>query len=207
MPKVPSLQKLLENYPDGKLDGAAVAVLVGGVVRKNFEDEKFTAYKNTCAIRVSRALNYGGKPIAWAGGGLANPYMDDKKIRTHAGDDKKAYIYGVYDLPGLPRPQVRGPRNSREHHPGGAGQEGPPGDHRLRLLSCRHLEGRYLHAMQQRVRERRRSRRSWSIRRRSRTKVRAAARFTIGIGPPPIRPPCESASADATIRERVEEMP
>lgn len=98
MAKVPSLAKLLENYPDGKLDGAAVAVLIGGSVRKNFEDKSFTAYKDTCAIRVSRALNYGGQPIPRAGGGLPNPYMSPKKIRTDVGGDKKFYVYSVYDL-------------------------------------------------------------------------------------------------------------
>lgn len=98
MAKVPSLSKLLDNYPDGKLDGAAVAVLIGGSVRKHFEDPKFAAYKNTCAIRVSRALNYAGQPIPWAGGGLPNPYMADKKIRTDGGGDKRHYIYSVYDL-------------------------------------------------------------------------------------------------------------
>ena len=79
MPQIPSLTQLIANFPDGKSDGAAVAVLIGGSVQQHFEDENFKAYKDTCAIRVSRALNLGGDPIPRGGSGLTNPYMADKK--------------------------------------------------------------------------------------------------------------------------------
>ncbi len=98
MPQIPAITQLIDNFPDGKRDGAAVAVLIGGSVQEHFEDEKFKAYKDTCAIRVSRALNVGGDPIPKGGGKLANPYMADKKIRTDKGGDGKFYIYSVYDL-------------------------------------------------------------------------------------------------------------
>jgi hypothetical protein len=90
MPQVPPLAKLLANFPGRGNEPAAVAVLVGGSVQKNFEDKSFTDYKNTCAIRVSRALNYGGDPIPKGGGGL--------KVRTDVGGDGRFYIYSVYDL-------------------------------------------------------------------------------------------------------------
>lgn len=98
MPQIPSLANLLKDYPGADRDGAAVAVLIGGSVQKHFEDKNFKAYKDTCAIRVSRALNQGGDPIPQGGGKLSNPYMDHKKIRTDKGGDGRFYIYSVYDL-------------------------------------------------------------------------------------------------------------
>jgi hypothetical protein len=98
MPQIPTLESLLKDYPGKGNDGAAVAVLVGGSVQTHFEDANFPAYKDTCAIRVSRALNTGGDPIPKGGNGLPNPYMTPKKIRTDKGGDEKFYIYSVYDL-------------------------------------------------------------------------------------------------------------
>lgn len=98
MPQIPTMANLLKTFPGSGNEAAAVAVLVGGQVKEHFEDEKFSAYKNTCAIRVSRALNYGGDPVPKGGGGLSNPYMDNKKIRTDKGGDGNYYIYSVYDL-------------------------------------------------------------------------------------------------------------
>lgn len=98
MPSIPKLETLLAHFPGEGNEAAAVAVLIGGSVQKNFEDPKFTAYKDTCAIRVSHALNLGGDPIAKGGGGLPNPYMDNKKIRTDVGGNGKFYIYSVYDF-------------------------------------------------------------------------------------------------------------
>jgi hypothetical protein len=96
MAHIPSVANLFAHYPTGTPD--AVAKLIGGTVEKNFVNPKFTSYKNTCAIRVSRALNYAGDPIPAAGGGLSNPFMKDKKIRTDKGGDGKRYIYSTYDI-------------------------------------------------------------------------------------------------------------
>jgi len=93
---LPSLASLVAVYPNGTAD--AVANLVGGTVKGNFFDAAYTAYKDTCAIRISRALNSAGAPIPYAGGGLINPYMDKKKIRTDQGGDSKWYIYSTYDM-------------------------------------------------------------------------------------------------------------
>jgi hypothetical protein len=98
MPQIPSLSSLRANFPGDGNSAAAVAVLVGGSVQTHFENPNFKAYKDTCAIRVSRALNHGGDPIPQGGGGLSNPYMADKKIRTDKGGDGRFYIYSVYDL-------------------------------------------------------------------------------------------------------------
>lgn len=99
MPHIPPLAELTKNYP-GPNGGSpeSVVALIGGVVEKNFNDPNYPAYKDTCCIRVSRSLNYGGDPIPVAGGGIANPYMDHKRIRTDKGGDAKWYIYSCYDM-------------------------------------------------------------------------------------------------------------
>lgn len=94
MPKIPSLKLLKEKYPLGT--GQDVATLVGGTVESNYNDPKYTAYKDTCAIRVSRALNYAGDPIPPTGN-LDNPYTKGK-VRNDKGGDKKRYIYSTYDI-------------------------------------------------------------------------------------------------------------
>jgi hypothetical protein len=98
MPAIPGIQDLLRNFPNAELSGEAVAVLIGGRVQRNLQASNFDAYKDTCAIRVSRALNYGGDPIPRGGAGVHNPYMPDKKVRTDRGGDGYSYIYSVYDL-------------------------------------------------------------------------------------------------------------
>jgi hypothetical protein len=98
MPHIPSLAKLQGAYPGSDYSAESVAHLIGGTVESNFSDPKYTAYKNTCAIRVSRALNYGGDPIPYGGGGVPNPHMADKKVRTDKGGDGNWYIYSVYDM-------------------------------------------------------------------------------------------------------------
>jgi hypothetical protein len=98
MPSIPSVKNLLRYFPNAEINGDAVAVLVGGAVQRNFEDKSFEGYKDTCAIRVSRALNFGGDPIPTRGGGVANPYIKAGKVRTDRGGDGYSYIFSVYDL-------------------------------------------------------------------------------------------------------------
>jgi hypothetical protein len=93
---LPGLASLVAVYPNGSADD--VANLVGGTVKSNFFDAAYTAYKDTCAIRISRALNSAGAPIPAGGGGLNNPYMEKRKIRTDQGGDSKWYIYSTYDM-------------------------------------------------------------------------------------------------------------
>lgn len=63
-----------------------VAALIGGKVKHNFENDPL--YRNTCAIRLSRAFNYAGAPIAR---GLAGAL-------SNSGDDKKWYIFRMADF-------------------------------------------------------------------------------------------------------------
>jgi len=92
----PSVDSLFKNYPVGTPE--SVALKIGGTVKSNFESPSYKAYKNTCAIRVSRALNYAGQVIPQGGGGISNPFMDNKKIRTDRGGDHRWYIYSTYDI-------------------------------------------------------------------------------------------------------------
>lgn len=85
---------LQSNYLTGTIE--EVAVLVGGTVEKNLLDAKFTSYKDTCAIRVSRALNYGGDPIPPVGN-IDNPYVKGK-LRTDKGADNRRYFFSTYDM-------------------------------------------------------------------------------------------------------------
>ena len=93
---LPSLSNLISMYPNGSAED--VANLVGGTVKGNYFDPTYADYKDTCAIRISRALNYAGAIIPYQGGGLDNPYMEKRKIRTDAGGDEKWYIYSTYDM-------------------------------------------------------------------------------------------------------------
>src|SRR3954470_11151678 len=76
---IPSLANLIANHPTGTQE--SVAALIGGTVKANISNPAYTSYKNTCAIRISRALNYAGDPIPASAGGITNPYMADHKIR------------------------------------------------------------------------------------------------------------------------------
>lgn len=96
MPHIPSLFNLIAQYPTGAADGVVEAI--GGTVETNYSNPAFKEYKNTCAIRVSRALNYAGDPIPAAGGGISNPYMTHHRIRADKGGDGKWYIYSTYDI-------------------------------------------------------------------------------------------------------------
>lgn len=94
MPRIPSLANLQTHYPLGA--AAEVAKLIGGQVEANFNNPNYTAYKDTCAIRICRALNYAGDPIPPVSH-VDNPYIKGK-IRYDFGGDKKRYIYSTYDM-------------------------------------------------------------------------------------------------------------
>jgi hypothetical protein len=109
MPQLPKTSDLYFYYPRNQ-DAAHVARQIGGSVQAHFENPKMTSYKDTCAIRVSRALNYAGAPIPYGGGGISNPFMADKKIRTDKGSDGKWYIYSTYDMRAYLTAKYRHPR-------------------------------------------------------------------------------------------------
>ena len=74
----PKFNLLWAAYPRGKAE--EVFKLIGGKVLAN-------NFANSCAVRVSRSLNYGGAPI-----GYIPPNL------TVSGNDKRWYIYRVAEL-------------------------------------------------------------------------------------------------------------
>lgn len=84
---LPSFEALRATYPNDPtpLD---IANRIGGRVGENLKNPAMPEYKNTCAIRVSRALNYAGH--------LVKSGVD--KARVNSGGDGRWYVYGVRDL-------------------------------------------------------------------------------------------------------------
>lgn len=74
---LPNYDELVPNYPTSK-DAAAVRAAVGGAVDKSW-------YKNTCIIRISKALNYAKHPIP----------PDSGTFKTRKGADGMWYGLGV----------------------------------------------------------------------------------------------------------------
>lgn len=91
--KLPQFERLTGTFLGRKFDGSFVALAIGGMVLKNYQNPGQPEYKNTCALRVSRALNYAGDKI---------PYTN-KSPRVNSGREKFWYIYSVNDLEGYLR--------------------------------------------------------------------------------------------------------
>jgi hypothetical protein len=89
--KLPKMSAMWNEYPIDH-DKAAVGRAIGGTVEVDVVTYKW----DTCCIRTSRALNYGGTPVQ-AFGGMQNEYVPPK-VRAIQGADKKWYIYSVYDM-------------------------------------------------------------------------------------------------------------
>ncbi len=81
MAGLPSLATLVENDP-AKYDIDGLAALFEGAVGAILRDPKYVAHKDTCAIRVSRALDHAGAPIA----------RSVKGVRADRGGDKNLHI-------------------------------------------------------------------------------------------------------------------
>jgi|GEM_PF-241709 len=82
--ELPSFEDMAKNYP-GSLSSSGVYKLIGGKVYKNHLSNPVT-YSNSCALRLSRALNYSGAEIPHIYG------------QTGSGSDGKWYFYKVSDL-------------------------------------------------------------------------------------------------------------
>ena len=64
---------------------------IGGTLAKNIDVPGFGVNGNTCAARMSRALNYGNMPVS-------AELTKSLKISTMVGDDGKHYIFRVRDM-------------------------------------------------------------------------------------------------------------
>ena len=80
----PSFDDMVNNYP-GTQSSGDVYNLIGGKVYQNYVSDP-VKYANSCALRMSRALNYSGAEI---------PFI---KGQTGSGSDGKWYFYRVSDL-------------------------------------------------------------------------------------------------------------
>ena len=83
----PSYNKMQEEYPSGTPDEAYTKI--GGKVEYNFKNIRI--FENTCAIRMSRSLNYSGVKINF------KPKKNGQSI-TGSGKDDNWYFYKVVDL-------------------------------------------------------------------------------------------------------------
>jgi hypothetical protein len=90
----PKIASLLPFYPAHN-SPEEVAELVGGDIGKSIKEDNW----ETCCIRLSRALNYGGSPVQGFGN-IANTFIGipGAHVRAQRGADKKWYIYSTYDL-------------------------------------------------------------------------------------------------------------
>lgn len=92
---------LLKNYPTNQMYPTTVATepniwkFIGGKV---YENGKSGVFVNSCATRMSRALNYSGAPVAHATTG------------TSSGGDGKWYLFRVADLEPVMRTLFGTPR-------------------------------------------------------------------------------------------------
>jgi hypothetical protein len=89
--KLPMMSAMWNEYPNDH-DKAAVARTIGGTVEVDVVKHGW----DTCCIRTSRALNYGGTPVQGFSR-MQNEYVPPK-VRAIPGADKKWYIYSVYDM-------------------------------------------------------------------------------------------------------------
>lgn len=86
--KLPAYGLLRAFYLAGKYTSTQVGELIGGRVQQNLVDPDQPAYRNTCALRVSRALNFSGAVIRGVPG-----------VRMSSGRGRALwYIYSVRDM-------------------------------------------------------------------------------------------------------------
>jgi hypothetical protein len=89
-----NIKKLVKNYPNKKdyPDAESLYNLIGGKMDKMYDADVEAGnanYINTCAVRISRALNYSGMEI---------PADAGKGIRTFKGGDNKNYIISAIEM-------------------------------------------------------------------------------------------------------------
>lgn len=89
----PSFKMMWEAYPDHTAYPSLrdLHTFIGGTLAKNIDTPGFSPLGNTCAVRMSRALNYGAMPVS-------GKITQRLKIATMTGADGKLYIFRVQDL-------------------------------------------------------------------------------------------------------------
>jgi hypothetical protein len=89
----PSFDLMWLNFPDHKKYPTLrdLHTYIGGALAKNITSAGFGPNGNTCAARLSRALNYGNMPIS-------GKLTKSLGISTLTGGDGKLYIFRVRDM-------------------------------------------------------------------------------------------------------------
>jgi hypothetical protein len=89
----PDFSMMWQAFPDHSKYPTlrSLHTFIGGILVKNIDLPGFGAYGNTCAVRMSRALNYGNFPIS-------AKIAKSLSIRVMTGADNKLYIFSVREL-------------------------------------------------------------------------------------------------------------
>lgn len=82
-----------DNFPDHTLYPTLTALhtYIGGQLAKNINVPGFGPEGNTCAVRMSRAFNYGGMP-------LSSKLISALKLHPLLGADKNPYLFRVKEM-------------------------------------------------------------------------------------------------------------
>lgn len=89
----PSFKRMWEQFPDHDKYPTLTSLhtFIGGQLARNIEEPGFGPNGNTCAVRMSRALNYGGLPIS-------GKLLSHLKLSSMAGADHKHYLFRVREM-------------------------------------------------------------------------------------------------------------
>ncbi|MCX7112757.1 MAG: type VI secretion system amidase effector protein Tae4 [Proteobacteria bacterium] len=89
----PNFKMMWDAFPDHSLypNLRVLFTFIGGTLINNIDAAGFGENGNTCAVRMSRALNYGNLQIS-------AKLVKTLKIATMTGSDSKLYIFRVNEL-------------------------------------------------------------------------------------------------------------
>lgn len=89
----PSFKTMWKQFPDHTIYPTLrdLHTFIGGALANNIDVPGFGTNGNTCAVRMSRALNYGSLPIS-------AKLVKALKVSTLTGTDGKLYIFRVREL-------------------------------------------------------------------------------------------------------------
>jgi hypothetical protein len=89
----PNFDSMWTNFPDHSKYPTlnSLFTYIGGNLVNNINVPGFGPNGNTCAVRMSRALNYGGQPVS-------SKLIASLQLNTLTGADKMLYLYRVREL-------------------------------------------------------------------------------------------------------------
>jgi hypothetical protein len=89
----PAFDLMWANFPDHARYPTLTTLhtFIGGQLANNIDVPGFGPKGNTCAVRMSRALNYGNMP-------LSSKRISQLKLSALRGADKKLYLFRVTDM-------------------------------------------------------------------------------------------------------------